>query len=187
MFFFYTKMNQASNSYLPSANCVSVCLSHCSPVYAAVCPTVWLKKLNSEAYQKLSERADKVQSTLCVSSKSLIMMLLLWLLLLCCCCGWWSSLEDLSWRWPPMTNLLAWTPHADCPSLSVCLACFIIWLNKTQPAKMAKAMNSFGFLRYPLPPRPLPLCLAYWVPAKMYLTCLMDFWGPGTQCAETEP
>lgn len=80
MFFFYTKMNQASNSYLPSAKC----LSHCSPVYAAVCPTVWLKKLNSEAYQKLSERADKVQSTLCVSSKSLIMMLLLllWLLLL---------------------------------------------------------------------------------------------------------
>lgn len=87
MFFLPTKMNQASNSYLPSANCLSVCtsacLSHCSPVYAAVCPTVWLKKLNSEAYQKLSERADKVQSTLCVSSKSLIMMLLLlWMMII---------------------------------------------------------------------------------------------------------
>lgn len=162
MFFFYTKMNQASNSYLPSANCLSVCLSvclfHCSPVYAAVCPTVWLKKLNSEAYQKLSERADKVQSTLCVSSKSLIMMFLLWLLLLCCCCGWWSSLEDLSWRWPPMTNLLAWTPHADCPSL--CLSCMFYYLVKQNTAgKNGKSDELIRFLEVPPTPTPPPTML----------------------------
>lgn len=190
MFFFYTKMNQASNSYLPSANCLSVWLSVRLPVclsvplFASLCGclshslaketkqwglsetlwTRWQSAINSLRF--LEELDNDVAAVAAVDDDHLL-----------------KIFHGVGPRW--LTCSLGHPTQTV--RLSVCLACFIIWLNKTQPAKMAKAMNSFGFLRYPLPPRLLPLCLAYWVPAKMYLTCLMDFWGPGTQCAETEP
>lgn len=65
-----------------------------------------------------------------------------------------------------MTNLVCVdTPRSQSVCLSLSLAhsaCFIICLNKTQPAKMAKAMNSFGF--------PLSISLALSVTPPLHST-----------------
>lgn len=78
-----------------------------------------------------------------------------------------------------MTNLLSvWTPHAASLSRAFCMFYYLFKQN-TQPAKMAKAMNSFGFSLSLSRSRLLPRFIALSVGLLSVLNMdLMDFWGP---------
>lgn len=66
-----------------------------------------------------------------------------------------------------MTNLLSvWTPHAASLSRAFCMFYYLFKQN-TQPAKMAKAMNSFGF-------PPLHLSLSVTPPLHSTLCWLIE-------------